>query len=143
MAARDFTELIVWKVADQLRQHIFEITNRGPILGDHAFRDQIRSASNSVCHNTAEGFGRYGHAEFARFLSIADGSLNETQSQLHAGLRQGYFTVDEHAVAMRLALRTGKALTRLLAHLRTTEAPTPFLGRAPSTYDAKPPRRRR
>src|SRR5580765_5145239 len=106
MRAKRFEELVVWQMADQLRQHIYDITESGPVAKDFKFKSQIREAVDSVCENTAEGFGRYGHPEFLRFLTIARGSLDEVRSRLTGGLRRKYFTKGHHDEGRRKASRT-------------------------------------
>src|SRR4029078_12715937 len=92
MIARRFEELEVWQLADDLRRHVIDITDTGPVATDFRFKGQIRDAADSVCENTAEGFGRYDHGEFAQFLDIAFASLKEVESQLTGGVHRRYFT---------------------------------------------------
>jgi four helix bundle protein len=87
------------------------------VARDFKFRDQIRDSSASVTHNIAEGFGRYGPAEFARFLNIARGSLTETHSSLRDGLDRGYFTPADVDRLQHLAGRAAKATTGLIRYL--------------------------
>jgi len=126
MIAKRFKELQVWQLADQLRAHVYTITSTGPAATDFRFKSQIREAADSVCDNTAEGFGRYYHPEFARFLTIARGSLDEVKSKLGAGLERGYFTRSAHDIGQRWARRTHGAMMPLLRYLRTSDAPKPF-----------------
>ena len=67
----------------------------------------------------AEGFGRYWPAEFANFLRIARGSLMETHNSAGAGLKKGYFTASDTDRMQRLAARSSKAATRLIAYLES------------------------
>jgi four helix bundle protein len=126
IVAKTFEELEVWQLADQLRQHVVEITDSGPVVRDFKFRSQIREAADSVCDNTAEGFGRYDHPEFARFLVIAHGSLKEVKSKLVGGSHRRYFTVEQCRIGQTQADRTRRALLGLLRYLRSTDAPQPF-----------------
>ena len=126
MRAKRFQELIVWQLADKLRQHIYDITKTGAAATDFKFKSQIREAADSVCDNTAEGFGRYHHPEFARFLTIARGSLDEIKSKLRGGFQRKYFTKEQHGQGQRWAVRTHAAMMGLMHHLRTSQAPEPF-----------------
>jgi four helix bundle protein len=125
VGARHFTDLVVWQLADDLRQFIHEITKAGPGSRDFRFRDQIRAASDSACDNTAEGFGRHGHREFSRFLSIAKASLDETESQLIGRFRKNYFTEDQVHAGRRQIMRTRKALLKLKRYLDRGDSSEP------------------
>jgi four helix bundle protein len=70
-----------------------------------------------VTRNIAEGFGRFGDAEFAWFLRVARGSLTETHNSLRDGHDRGYFTVTDTAGLQRLAIRAIKAATGLIRYL--------------------------
>jgi four helix bundle protein len=55
---------------------------------------QIRRAATSIPANIAEGFGRWNSREFARFLSIASGSLRELNTHLLIAQRLKYLSSD-------------------------------------------------
>ena len=74
--AKHVSELVVWQLADEMRQHVFSWTERPPLSNDFKARGQIDDAVNSVCRNVSEGFGGT-HKEFANYLRIARRSLNE------------------------------------------------------------------
>ncbi len=73
----DFTNLQVWQKARSLSVEIYRVTDRFPPRERFGLADQLRRAGVSVCTNVAEGWGRGGDKEFARFLRIARGSANE------------------------------------------------------------------
>lgn len=50
----------------------------------------------SIPSNVAEGCGREGERELARFLSIAAGSTSETEYQLLLARDLGYLSFDAH-----------------------------------------------
>ncbi|MEP6704746.1 MAG: four helix bundle protein [Acidobacteriota bacterium] len=52
---------------------------------------QIRRASVSIAANIAEGAGRKSTKEFANFLSIAQGSASEIETELLIAFQLGYF----------------------------------------------------
>ncbi len=79
---------------------------------------QLRRAATSVTANVAEGYGRFGAAEFARGISIAMGSLAEVDALLLLARDLGY--VDDRGFAKLDTLRdsAGAALYALHRRLR-------------------------
>jgi len=88
--ARDFTELVCWKLSYALKCEVFEFTATGPASRDFKYRDQIRDSSSSAPANIAEGFGRFKPRDAARFYEIACSSLFETRNHLIDGRDRGY-----------------------------------------------------
>src|SRR3954447_11301304 len=86
---RDFTDLVVWKKAIELGKMIYQLACEFPKEEKFGLTSQIRRAAVSVASNIAEGHARQGK-EFAYFLSIARGSLAETESQLLFAVEIGY-----------------------------------------------------
>ncbi len=80
--ARHFRELTCWQLAYELKLEMYRLADQPHVKRDVRFYDQIRDAAASAPRNIAEGFGRRTHVEFARFLDIARGSLNESQNHL-------------------------------------------------------------
>ena len=114
-----YEDLVIWRLAYELQQQVFALTDTGPVSRDFRFRDQIRDSSASIARNIAEGFGRYRPAEFARFLIIARGSLVETHHHLRDGRDRGYFTPEDVDRLQRLAGRAIKGTTRLVRYLKS------------------------
>jgi four helix bundle protein len=67
--------------------------------------------------NIAEGHARGGTREYAHFVSIAKGSLMETETFLMLSVRLGYLSAREAAPALGLITEISKMLTRLRARL--------------------------
>lgn len=122
-AARHFSQLIVWKLAEEIRIEVFRLTARPRFAADFRARSQADDAANSVCRNIAEGFGCVTHAEFARFLEIARRSLNELHDTLYGAQLKGYVTVSDLVPFHQLSKRTYPAFSRLLEYLRSTPTP--------------------
>lgn len=57
-------------------------------------KSSLRKSASSIPSNIAEGCGREGEKEFARFLSIAAGSASETEYQLLLAKDLGYMEPD-------------------------------------------------
>ena len=76
---RDFREIQVWGEAHLLTLEIYMATATFPTDERYGLTSQLRRSSASIAANIAEGFGRGGNAELARFLQIAMGSACEVE----------------------------------------------------------------
>lgn len=76
---RDFHQLKVWGKAHRLVLAVYRATALFPRTELYELTRQLRRASASIPANIAEGCGRSGEAEFARFLQIATGSASEVE----------------------------------------------------------------
>jgi hypothetical protein len=72
-----FEDLIAWQKARELTASIYEVTRTGSFAAGYGLARQIQRAAVSVISNVAEGFERGRRAEFAQFLSIAAGYLDQ------------------------------------------------------------------
>jgi four helix bundle protein len=81
--------LEVWKKADELAFHIYELTKRFPKEELYGLTSQIRRAALSIPTNIVEGYSRKGDKELARFVGISLGSLAETKYLVHFAGRLG------------------------------------------------------
>ncbi len=76
---RNFKELKVWQKAHEVVLSIYAITLEFPSDERFGLVSQLKRSAASVPANIAEGCGRNGDRDFARFLSIAAGSASETE----------------------------------------------------------------
>lgn len=81
-AVKDFRDLQVWHKAHQLTLTVYRLTKTFPREERYGLTTQLRRSSSSVAANLAEGCGRNGDAELARFCSIAMGSASELEYHL-------------------------------------------------------------
>jgi four helix bundle protein len=79
---QDFRKLEAWKVAHTLTLAVYRQTKSFPPEEKYSLTDQMRRAAISMEANLAEGCGRGGDADFARFVQIAFGSACELECQL-------------------------------------------------------------
>lgn len=79
---KDFRELKVWQKAHQLTLAVYRITGAFPREELYGLTSQLRRACSSIAANLAEGCGRNGDLEFARFCSMAMGSASELEYHL-------------------------------------------------------------
>lgn len=82
LPVKDFHELKVWQRAHQLTLAVYRITAAFPREERYGLTSQLRRASSSIAANLAEGCGRNGDVEFARFCSMAKGSASELEYHL-------------------------------------------------------------
>ena len=79
---QDFRKLEVWQLAHRLTVNIYRLTKSFPSDERFGLTDQMRRAAVSIESNLAEGTGRGGDADFARFVQMAFGSACELECQL-------------------------------------------------------------
>jgi four helix bundle protein len=79
---RDFRNLQVWEKAHSLTLNVYRTTLSFPKEELYGLTSQIRRSSASIPTNIAEGCGRNGDAELARFMYISMGSASELEYQL-------------------------------------------------------------
>jgi four helix bundle protein len=79
---KNFRDLKVWEKSHELTLDFYQITKSFPKEELFGLTSQIRRSCSSIPANIAEGCGRKGDAEFARFLQIAFGSANELEYHL-------------------------------------------------------------
>lgn len=89
---------------------IYRLTEKFPQSELFGLTNQIRRAAVSIPSNVAEGFGRHSSGDFSHFLSIANGSLCEVETQL--GIAKNLCFIDEKAYnfMMNKTLECGKTL---------------------------------
>lgn len=87
---RDFHELKVWQKAHEVTLDVYRATKVFPREEQFGLSAQLRRSCESVAANIAEGCGRSGDGEFARFLTIAMGSASETEYHLLVAKDLGY-----------------------------------------------------
>jgi four helix bundle protein len=79
---RDFRELRVWEKGHRLTLAVYKTMATFPREELYGLTSQIRRSCASIPANIAEGYGRSGDAELARFLRIAMGSASELEYHL-------------------------------------------------------------
>lgn len=77
----------------------------------------------SVPANIAEGFGRFGNKEFARFARIAKGSAHEVLNHLIEARDQRLITEDELMIEEHYIRKSINAITGLIRHLEPNQEP--------------------
>ena len=89
---RNHEELEVWQRAHALTIKLYRMTESFPRSELFGLTSQTRRAAGSIGANLAEGCGRWGEAELARFLQIAMGSASELQNHLRLAKDLGFLS---------------------------------------------------
>ena len=116
--AKHFRELVCWQLAYELKTKLFRLSATSAVKADLKFYGQLRDAARSAPRNIAEGFGRRTHSDFARFLDIARGSLDECQNHLQDALDEGYVDEADYQELVTLTKGTCGAVAGLQGYLR-------------------------
>ena len=107
-------DLLIWQKGMALAKQVYTMTRAFP--GDERFglTAQMRRAVVSVPSNIAEGQARRGRKEFVQFLSHAEGSLAELDTQLTLAAELGYCRPSD----AQGSVATIAELQRMIASLR-------------------------
>ena len=89
--ARRFQDLIMWQKSHQLVLKIYRLSANFPRVEIYGLSQQLRRAAVSIPANIAEGFKKRGRTDKARFMNIAEGSLEETRYYVILAQDLGYF----------------------------------------------------
>jgi four helix bundle protein len=102
MAVRTYKDLAVWQRAMDLAAEVYRATKVFPRDEIYGLTNQLRRAAVSVPSNIAEGQGRGVGNEFAHHVRIAQGSLQEVETQILLAQRLCY--IDDAVVLPLLSL---------------------------------------
>ncbi|TXT35117.1 MAG: S23 ribosomal protein [Planctomycetota bacterium] len=78
---KSYRDLIVWQRSIQLVKKVYEVTRSFPADERFGLVSQMRRAAVSISSNIAEGQARRTTGEFTNFLSQAEGSTAELDTQ--------------------------------------------------------------
>ena len=93
--AKDFQDLIVWQKAHQFVLSSYHISDCFPSSEMYGLTSQFRRAAISIPANIAEGFKRKTKADKARYMNIAQASLEECRYYLILIKDLGYYDTSE------------------------------------------------
>ena len=79
---QDFRDLKVWQRSHQLTLAVYQATQSFPKEELYGLTSQMRRACSSIPANLAEGCGKYGPADLARYAQISMGSATELEYHL-------------------------------------------------------------
>ncbi|WP_221202722.1 MULTISPECIES: four helix bundle protein [Xanthomonas] len=102
----------------ELVEMIYRFTELFPEQERYGLTAQLRRAAVSVPSNIAEGAARRSTPDYARFLSIARGSLSELDTQVQIAVRLGYSNTEDEDIVSQQVDQVFAKLTALMNALR-------------------------
>jgi four helix bundle protein len=115
----DLKDLLAWQVAMDFAMAVYQATRNYPDDEKFGLRMQLRRAAVSVASNIAEGHGRVNRREYARFVSIARGSLKEAETQLLLSQRLEFMSDETARGLIAMTTRLNQLITGLKRRLRS------------------------
>src|SRR5713226_846858 len=116
-AVKDFRDLHVWQKAHHLTLAVYRFTASFPRDELYGLTTQLRRSSSSIAANLAEGCGRNGDAELARFCSIAMGSASELDYHLLLAKDLKLLNTTDYAEVAQHTTEVKRMLTGLIRKL--------------------------
>ena len=98
--ARTFQDLLVWQKAHRFVLEAYALTAAFPKQETYGLSQQMRRAAVSIPANIAEGFRRRGKADKARFMNMAEGSVEECRYFLILARDLGYGDTKQLAASL-------------------------------------------
>src|SRR4051794_34015351 len=90
MARGGFEDLFVWQKSMSLVTNVYSLTRTFPSDERFGLTSQMRRAAVSIPSNLAEGHARHTTKEYVLFVSNAEGSAAELQTQVCIAIELGY-----------------------------------------------------
>jgi len=118
---RPHEKLDVWKKSIDVTIAIYRVSDAFPKEERFGLTSQLRRASVSIAANIADGAARKTRKEFINFLSIAQGSASEVETELLIALKLGYCDDEIYNKLISKLDEIGRMLTGLSIHLRGKE----------------------
>jgi four helix bundle protein len=122
---RNYENLEVWQKSHALTICLYRVTETFPRSELFGLTSQIRRASGSIGANLAEGCGRWGDGDLARFVQISMGSASELQNHLRLAKDLEFVADGEHTKVVESLSSVRQMLTAFLKTLRNTRATKP------------------
>src|SRR4030043_701474 len=99
---RPHKKLEVWKKAIEFVTKIYKVTESFPDNEKFGLISQIRRSAVSIPSNISEGAARSTKKEFIQFLSIAQGSTSELETQLIIANNLGFLKPEDMSLVNEL-----------------------------------------
>jgi four helix bundle protein len=118
---RDFRQLKVWEKAHRLTLAVYANTKSFPREEIYGLTSQLRRAASSIPANIAEGAGRVGDAELARFCQLAFASANELEYHLLLARDLNYLDQARYDALLESTVEVKRMLGAFLTTIRSSK----------------------
>jgi four helix bundle protein len=115
-----YKDLLVWQKGIALVKQVYRITGVFPAEEKSGLVSQMRRAAVSIPSNLAEGQARHTKGEFVQFISHAEGSVAELDTQLIIAVQLSYCTQAQADSAFELLSELRRMLNALRRRLTST-----------------------
>jgi four helix bundle protein len=126
LSVRSYRDLLVRQKAMRLAAEAYRLGRLLPKVEEYRLTSQLLRAAASAPANIAEGHARGTRKDYTHFVSIARGSLAETEMILLLLVDVGLLTSEQIDPALELCSETGRMLNGLFARLRETADTRPL-----------------
>jgi four helix bundle protein len=116
-------DLDVWQAGMDMVERVYDLAKTLPDFERYGLVSQMTRAAVSVPANIAEGHARGTRRDYANFVSIARGSLMETETYVLLAVRLGFATREAAKNLLALISRINKMLTALRNRLANPRNP--------------------
>ena len=99
---QNYKDLVVWQKGIALAKATYQLTGRFPAEEKFGLVSQMRRAAVSIPSNIAEGQARHTTGEFIQFISHAEGSTAELETQLILSIELGFAKTESPRAAFIL-----------------------------------------
>ena len=113
-----YKELKVWQKGIELTKAVYDVVKFLPKEEMYALSDQMRRAVISIPSNIAEGYKRNSDKDFIHFLSIANGSAAELETQMIIAVELGFLSQEQAQLSLCLCEEVEKMLNSLIGKLK-------------------------
>ena len=106
----------------QIVETVYRLTGSFPARELYGLTSQIRRAAVSIPANIAEGHCREHLTEYLNFLSIAQGSIAELETELEIAGRLNYITTENLTESLKQVRALAKQLRSMRAALARSKS---------------------
>ncbi len=117
---RSHNKLDVWQRSVDFVVEIYKLTDKFPKEEKFGLTSQIRRASVSIPANIAEGAARRFGKEYLQFLSHAQGSASEVETELLIAFRLGFLSGADYERLCKTLDDIGRMITGISNYVKRT-----------------------